>query len=84
MKPDSAANRWEMLQARAHLPKVQEIIRGEIYRGTIRVVPAPGGGIQIMPTNEVSPLEDNETSHNGRLDIEQRMVPVLRIERRTQ
>ena len=65
MKQDPTANRWEILQAGAHLLEVQEIIRAEISRGTIRVVPAPGGGIRIrVPMNRVSPLEDNEPSLN--------------------
>jgi hypothetical protein len=38
------------LQEKAHLPEVQEIIRAEIFNGTIRVRPAPGGGIIITPT----------------------------------
>ena len=45
----SAASRWEILQAKAHLPEFQAIIREEIYLGTIRVTHAPGGGIQIIP-----------------------------------
>ena len=33
----------------AHLPEVQEIIRDEIRKGTIRVRPHPDGGIRIVP-----------------------------------
>ena len=40
--------RWRELEANAHLPDVQERIRQEILRGTIRVRPKPGGGIRIM------------------------------------
>jgi hypothetical protein len=43
---------WEELQARAHLPEVQELIRREIYRGTIRVVPLPDGGLKIIPNRD--------------------------------
>lgn len=57
MKPDSAHSRWENLQAKAHLPEVQVIIRHEISRGTIRVVPAPGGGIRIIPESGTQPIE---------------------------
>jgi hypothetical protein len=84
MKPESVANRWEMLQARAHLPQVQDIIRGEISRGTIRVVPAPGGGIHIIPASGASPLEDPDSSLNRGLEKDQTKAPVLRIERITQ
>ena len=50
MRPKLAGSRWGALQARAQFPEVQEIIRNEISRGTIRVVPAAGGGICIIPT----------------------------------
>ena len=40
---------WRELEASAHLPDVQELIRQEIQRGTIRVRPKPGGGIRILP-----------------------------------
>ena len=41
--------RWRDLEANAHLPEVQELIRQEILSGTIRVRPKPGGGIRILP-----------------------------------
>jgi len=41
--------RWRDLEANAHLPEVQEIIRQEILNGTIRVRPKPDGGIRIVP-----------------------------------
>src|SRR5437588_2522955 len=41
--------RWRNLEASAHLPAVQELIRQEIQNGTIRVRPKPGGGIRIVP-----------------------------------
>ena len=40
---------WRDLEAEAHLPDVQGLIRQEIQNGTIRVRPKPGGGIRIMP-----------------------------------
>lgn len=49
MALESAGTRWRALQAEAHLPEVQEVIRQEISKGTIRVVPGPGGGIRIIP-----------------------------------
>ncbi len=42
-------DRWRDLEANAHLPEVQEIIRQEIQNGTIRVRPKPEGGIRILP-----------------------------------
>ena len=45
----SAASRWETLQAKAHLPEFQAIIRDEISLGSIRVSHAAGGGLQILP-----------------------------------
>jgi hypothetical protein len=41
--------RWRDLEANAHLPEAQEIIRREIQIGVIRVRPKPGGGICIVP-----------------------------------
>jgi len=40
---------WRELESNAHLPEVQELIRQEIQRGTIRVRPKRGGGIRIVP-----------------------------------
>jgi hypothetical protein len=83
MKPESSANRWEMLQVRAHLPQVRAIIRGGISRGTIRVVPAPGGGIRIIPARGASLMDDSDLSSDGRREQDQTNGPVLRIERIT-
>jgi hypothetical protein len=55
LQPNSSNDRWESLQENAHLPEIQEIIRREIRRGTIRVVPAQGAGIRIIPTATGSP-----------------------------
>jgi len=43
--------RWRELESNAHLPEVQELIRQEIQRGTIRVRPKPRGGIRIVPVS---------------------------------
>jgi len=45
---------WRELQEKAHLPAVQELIREGIVRGAIRVRPAPGGGILIIPARSRS------------------------------
>ena len=49
MSPLSAGITWESLQAEAHLPQAQEVIRQEILKRTIRVEAVPGGGIRIVP-----------------------------------
>jgi len=49
MTPYVRDSRWQALQAQADRPEVQEQIRHEIRRGTIRVRPAVGGGIRILP-----------------------------------
>jgi hypothetical protein len=59
MQPERAGSRWESLQARAHLPEVQALLRVEISRGTIRVIPAPAGGIRIFPVDCGRPLEEH-------------------------
>jgi hypothetical protein len=41
-------SRWGHLAAHARLPEVQETIRQEMRKGTIRVRPRSGGGIQIV------------------------------------
>jgi hypothetical protein len=62
MQPESAGSPWEALRAKAHLPEVQAIIRREITRGAIRVVPAPGDGIYIILLQGGHPLEEFEPS----------------------
>jgi len=70
--------RWRELESNAHLPDVQELIRQEIRKGTIRVRPKPGGGIRIVPVGvpereepiEVEPPptpSQDETSLPGRV-----------------
>ena len=51
MTPHERTAGWDRLEANAHLEEVQEIIRGEIARGMIRVIPAPDGGVRIIPTD---------------------------------
>jgi hypothetical protein len=83
MKPEFAGSRWETLQSEAHLPEIQAIIRREILRGTIRVTPAPGGGIRIIRTSGISPVVEPEPFAAVGLGIDEhpRREPVLRIER---
>jgi hypothetical protein len=40
---------WRDLESHAHLSEVQEIIRQEVQKGTIRVRPNPDGTIRIVP-----------------------------------
>jgi hypothetical protein len=49
MKPQSTQTHWQTLERNAHQPEIQELIRREIRRGTIRVVPGLNGGIRIIP-----------------------------------
>ncbi len=42
---------WRDLEANAHRPDIQEIIREEIQSGTIRVCPKGKSGIRIMPVD---------------------------------
>jgi hypothetical protein len=46
--------RWRSLEAGAHQSEVQEQIRREIRKGTIRVLPGPDGGIRIIPIPDAS------------------------------
>jgi hypothetical protein len=62
MCPKVTDPRWEALRATAHLPEVQAVIRREIIRGAIRVVPASGDGIRFIPMRGRSPLGEFEPS----------------------
>jgi hypothetical protein len=85
MKPESTRSPWEILAAKAHLPEAQAIIRREISRGEIRVVPAPGGGIRIVPINDFVPVEQPAPDAIDELELEEvRRAPVLRVKRRAQ
>jgi len=77
MRPDFARLRWETLQAKAHLPEAQTIIRHEIARGKIRVVPAPDGGIRIIPVSGAGSVEEPEPSAAVGIEMDHRRVPVL-------
>jgi hypothetical protein len=48
---------WRDLEAHAHLPEVQELIRQEIRMGTIRVRPNPDGSIRIVPVKRLETRE---------------------------
>ena len=82
IRRESASSHCGALQAKAHLPEVQAIIRREIFRGTIRVAPAPGGGICIIPTDGCT-VEEPELTPRALHEHEQptRREPALHIER---
>jgi hypothetical protein len=86
MRPETAGSGWKTLQEKAHLPEVQTIIRHEISRGTIRVIPAPGGGICILPTSGNSPIEEHSPFAVIGLGEDDRRMPVpskYEVRRRT-
>jgi hypothetical protein len=60
MTPYARDPRWDALQAQAHRPDVQEQIRREIRKGTIRVRPAAGGGIRILADTRPAAAEHAE------------------------
>ena len=85
MQPGSARSPWEDLRAKAHLPEVQALIHAAITRGEIRVAPAPGGGICIIPAGGTGPVARSElvmTVGPG-LEKDHRRAPVLRVGRRS-
>jgi hypothetical protein len=49
MVPLSGDERLRWLEANADRPEVQELIREEIARRTVRVIPGPDGKIRIIP-----------------------------------
>jgi hypothetical protein len=58
--PDEARLRW--LEANADRPDVQELIRQEIVRGNVRVVPGPGDGIRIIPVRAADRAAEGPSS----------------------
>jgi len=49
MVPPPTEARLKWLEANADRPEVQERIRREIARGTIRVIAVASGGIRVIP-----------------------------------
>jgi hypothetical protein len=81
---NSRAAHWGALQAKAHLPEVQAIIRREIACGSIWVTATPAGGIRIIPVDgstveesEPAPCVVSKQGHSTRSE------PALRIGRIT-
>ena len=62
MRSEQAASRWESLRVKAHLPEVQAMIRREVSRGEMRVVPAPNALIRIIRESETGAVEEPGTS----------------------
>jgi hypothetical protein len=60
MTPYVKESRWDALQANAHRPEIQEQIRREIRKGTIRVRPATGGGIRILAESRAADRDETE------------------------
>ena len=76
---------WADLEANCRRRSAQVIIRREILRGTIRVVPSPSDGIRIFPVTGTSWVQESEhprtvePGFNGHRSI----APALPIERTT-
>jgi hypothetical protein len=49
MEPPRDRAYWTRLEEQADRPDTQAIIREAIRQGFIRVLPKPGGGVQIVP-----------------------------------
>jgi hypothetical protein len=75
MLPSITAS-WRSLEVNADKPEVQERIRQEILKGTIRVVPARGGGIRIMPIRDPSPASVERVLRRGDEPLESRSIAV--------
>ena len=63
MSDRSLEQRFRDLESHADLPEVQEFIRQEIRKGTIRVLPDRKGGIRIIPVG--SPERKEKTGGNS-------------------
>ncbi len=61
MVPPPSEARLKWLEAHADRPEVQERIRREIARGTIRVIPVASGGIRVIPVRDAGGLTGNDT-----------------------
>jgi hypothetical protein len=72
---------WRNLESNAHLPDVQELIREEILKGTIRVRPKPGGGILILPIGVPESQEPIEVEP-PHAPSQEEASPPLRVGRR--
>lgn len=60
-----AAERLADWEARAEEPEIQDLIRGAIRRGGIRVRPTPEGRIRIIPIREARAAMEHETGMGG-------------------
>ena len=58
----ASVRNWTVLQSKAHDPAVQAVIAEAIEDGMIRVVPAPNGGIRIIPLDDV---EESDVARQG-------------------
>jgi len=65
--PKSKDAHWAWLEANAHREEVQREIQEEIRRRSIRVVPTPDGGLQILP--------GEAAGWDGVLRLEQERIP---------
>ena len=70
MVPPPSEARLKWLEANADRPEVQELIRHEIARGTIQVIPVGGGGIRVISVRgaERSTREDSRGRKRGGLE----------------
>jgi hypothetical protein len=83
-RPKSRSPYWGPLESKAHLPEIQAIIREAIWRGAIFVVPAPGGGIRIIPADSSAVEETQPSPHEGHEQSQTiRVDRVLRVARTT-
>jgi hypothetical protein len=67
-------NWWSYLEAHSDQPEFQELIRREIYKGTIRVTPGQGGRVRVIlasspngdPDGDRPPLRNSLSSRRER------------------
>jgi hypothetical protein len=77
-KARSRSPYWGSLEAKAHLPEVQALIRRAIFSGRIRVVPASDGGIRIIPTVGSAVEEPQFAAHEGHEQAQTTRVETLK------